>query len=206
MSASFWWFVLIAFILVVTFSVVSAVVFSIALPRLRRSSRVREWAKYHADWFESNKDAIQAASSILGVIAVVFAAAGLLQASQAQVQNTRIQSEAAAANLLQEHLTLSTQYTEFATTVGDEVRTERFVDWEAAKTDPTSREYQLNPKYSWFASHAMFVAQTIYHLMQNQPWGTSDWKTAVEAMIWQHNTFVCRDRVPKVNIRQSLLS
>ena len=171
----------------------------------------------HLFWHEGrerlkgSKDLIQAASSAIGVIAVFAALYGLYQtaetqqetqdatakeqqqAAKVQQQAASTQAEAAVSSLLQEHLKLATQYPELNTMQKPDVINSRFKNPEKAMVNP--RKAALSPQYAFFASHAVFTAETIYELMQGQEdqWATPAWQNTVNVMIWRHNSYICNE-------------
>jgi hypothetical protein len=79
-----------------------------------------------------------------------------------------------------------------------EVIDKRYNVPEKAMEDPTGES--LTPEYAYFASHAMFAAESIYGLMngqKGQKWATEDWKNTVNVLIWRHNTYVCNQESDK---------
>ncbi|QIN83744.1 hypothetical protein GBA63_14705 [Rubrobacter tropicus] len=114
-----------------------------------------------------------AVSAIAAIIAIM---AGLYSFWQ----NTEVQNEAAAVNAMQSHLELSIDNTKY--TVAPELPNDSYKDLSAEQKE-----------YTWYASHALLTAETIYNLRgRTNWWGEQDdsWTTAATGFVKRHESYI----------------
>jgi hypothetical protein len=98
--------------------------------------------------------------------------------------------------MLQEYLTLATQYPELASrqTIRQIVEARYKNPEEVLQNSETATEARLNPKYVWFAAHATFTAESIYRLTKNLE--TEPWTATVLGLVENHRTYILHDVFP----------
>jgi hypothetical protein len=113
--------------------------------------------------------------------AAVFAGVAVLFSSCASEHSRDDQAQAGALGALQEHLKLSAEHPELASR---EYLAGRYNNEEQKQND-------LKPEYAYFASHAIFTAETIENLTNRLPdEQQTSWNNTITGLVHQHDSFI----------------
>lgn len=159
------------------------------------------------NWLKCNKDSVQTMSSLLGAFAIILTGLGLyitytnnIQQQQTVVKQERraanAQAEASAVGMLQSYLALAAQHPELASRQTWKDMKEARYRYPDEVGAANARKVHLARDYTWFATDAIYTAETLYNLTRQGHWATTEWDETVMGIVDQHQTYVLHNVFP----------